>query len=80
VATSLDPTGVFVIRVWCEPSHPEPLRARIGAANDIGSARATHVVGADAVIDLLRSWLFELEDATAARCARDAAATLARHE
>lgn len=57
--SSRERTGVIVVRIWCEPDHPEGLRARVTMVRDVESDEAdTLVVGTvDGAVDAARRFV-----------------------
>jgi hypothetical protein len=55
-------TGLLVIRAWVEPGSASPLRAQIRLTTDVsvGFERSRTVTQADAVMEIVQSWLLEM--------------------
>jgi hypothetical protein len=55
-------TGLLVIRAWVEPASASPLRAQIRLTTDVsvGLERSRTVTQADALIEIVQSWLSEM--------------------
>ena len=58
-----DDSAVLLIRVWREPGHASPFRARLTALSGSGEQTIWSVVAADGeqVLDQVRTWLSSLE-------------------
>ncbi|MER6442618.1 hypothetical protein ABT275_40845 [Streptomyces sp. NPDC001185] len=59
MAVSDAPTGVLVIRVWCEPGQTPALRARLLVVNSPDEVPAVHsaAAGLDDICSQVREWL-----------------------
>jgi hypothetical protein len=54
--------GTMVIRAWVEPSHPQPLRARLISSDPGGDAELVETAAdADAILLAVRRWLDVLQ-------------------
>ena len=56
-------TGLLIIRAWAEPGSSSPLRAQLRLTTDVsaGLERSETLTQADAVVEVVRAWLLEME-------------------
>jgi hypothetical protein len=55
-------TGLLIIRAWAEPGSSSPLRVQIRLTTDVslGVERRETIADADAVVEVVRTWLQEM--------------------
>jgi hypothetical protein len=56
-------TAILIIRAWIEAGSSEPLRAHIASTTDVsaGIEHTVNLADADAVVELVRIWLRDVE-------------------